>query len=168
MATRKSEVSEPTDTPLVGEREVPAVDPAQFRLNNETTMVWRDWVAHLPEDASKTDLQEPSLWRRVQSNPSKALGVKDTITIFAHDESWFCEARVFHADKLGAKLRFSKIQEFREKQSDLWSDEHNEVKFENGFFCVFSKASGQKVLPQGFHTAQQAAFAIQQTYPTAV
>lgn len=142
------------------------VDPEKLVLHNETDMCWRTWMCHLPEGADKSDLQTPSIWKRVQANRNKSLGVKDVVYVFSHDESWFAECRVYRADRAGVHLRFSKVQEFRETTADLWSDEFHELKFENGFFYVYDKRSGARKFSQGFYNEEQARTATIASYPT--
>ncbi|MCX2721968.1 hypothetical protein [Roseibium salinum] len=149
------------------DREVIEVDPRQVQMQSEG-QVYREWVIHLPEGADKSDLQTPSIWKRVQGDRSKSLIIKDKLTIFSSDESWFCEARVWKADRLGAHLRFSKISEFREASADLWSDEFHELKFETGHYFVYDKRSGARKFAQGFLTEESARTACIASYPKAV
>ncbi|MDN3720000.1 hypothetical protein QW131_14400 [Roseibium salinum] len=63
------------------DREVIEVDPRQVQMQSEG-QVYREWVIHLPEGADKSDLQTPSIWKRVQGDRSKSLIIKDKLTIF--------------------------------------------------------------------------------------
>ncbi|MEP1576002.1 hypothetical protein [Roseibium album] len=145
---------QPDGAPIAGP-EIPTVDPAKVHKNNETTMYWKEWIAWLPADMSKTDLQHPEIWRRVQANRHKSFGVRDKVTIFSADESFYVEARVWKADTTGAWLRFNKISEFREALG-LWKDDMFELRFYDGGFHIHAVATGALHVARTFHTESDA------------
>ncbi|CAN7397232.1 hypothetical protein LJR235_002377 [Pararhizobium sp. LjRoot235] len=139
------------------------VDPGKVEFNAEG-QCWREWQVHLPVGATKSDLQTPSIWKKVQINRSKCLSVKDRVTVFADDESWFADCIVHKADSTGAWLRFSKVSDFREA-GDIWSDGTLETRFTGGSWYVHRVSDGIRTINIGFSTRDQAVAAALASYP---
>ena len=100
-------VAEKSGTELAPEqsaRAAPLLKPDTLTWNSDG-FVWRDARVLLPASAILQDLNDPGIWRSIQSTPQKALRPLDRLTIIAFCQSWLLkDAIVVEADHARAVL----------------------------------------------------------------
>jgi hypothetical protein len=82
--------------------ENPASEPDHV-LPQSDGFAWAEYLVRLPGEATLQDLNDPGLWRKVQSG-RQPLRRLDKLRIVAFDETWLVECTVAGATQNGVSL----------------------------------------------------------------
>lgn len=146
-------------------RQAPEIDPARVTLQY-TGFAWREYMVIVPAGFVAADLNEaPEAWKKVQNGSRNALRKFDKLMIVAHDESWFAEAVVAHADHKSVILAKPRITSLPARFDKLFETEEYRVKFlGSGSYAVERKRDGA-IVTQPVASPELAARDLDRLYP---
>ena len=153
----KSDAEAPA-TPSASAREVRPLSPTAIEIQYDGH-VFKEAFVRAHENIILQDLQDsPTLWRKIQSIPGKALRELDRVTIVAYDRSWVVkDALVVDSDVTMVKLAIRPADIIRmETQSDTWQDDRHIVRWAGTGYSAFRLLDNIEVLPSQFSSVEAA------------
>jgi hypothetical protein len=134
---------------------------------NAGGMVFQSYFVRLPEGVTAQHLNDdPTIWRRVQSNQNVALRKFDELRIVDFAESWVADATVSYADHTSVILAKPRITRLPERTVPVFEDDMYRVKWLGNGWGVERKTDGQIMCGgQAFGTAGIAEAQLRGLYP---
>jgi hypothetical protein len=163
-----SETSGAEAAPEQSARSAPLLKPDTLTWNSEG-YVWREARVLLPNTAILQDLNDPAIWRPIQSTPQKALRPLDRLMIISFDQSWLLNTIVIDADHTRAVLaiRPGDLVRMPGKSSEWQSDGGDYlVRWAGSGFAVYRTSDGVEILPAQYTTMEAAKAAVFQAFYT--
>jgi hypothetical protein len=155
-----------TTPPPEAPRQPPVLSPKSVTLDH-VGAVLRQFVVRLPADFVASDIGEPSIWSRVQSDRSAALRKLDHVTMIAHDEAMVWTCFVAEAGHDFAVLSAPQRSELRPRRNSYFSDDNYHVAWTGSGYSVVRKADGM-VMKSGLANETLATRELQNLYPRPV
>jgi hypothetical protein len=128
---------------MTNERTAPLIDPTQVRLQMEG-FHWNWLCVRLPASATLADLNDPTIWRRVQGSVM-SLKKLDRVALIAYDEAWVVDCIVAGATGTGVTLSKPVKHELQPRTEVLMQDDTYIVRWVGAGYAVFRKKDDQRV-----------------------
>jgi hypothetical protein len=145
---------------------VPPIPSDNIKLNTGG-MVFQSYFVRLPEGVTAQHLNDdPTIWRRVQSNPNVALRKFDEVRIVDYAESWVADATVSFAGHTSVILARPRITKLPERTVPIFEDDTYRVKWLGSGWGVERKKDSQIMCGgQAFSSAAMAEVELRNLYP---
>jgi hypothetical protein len=147
-AAEKSTAEAPA-APSASARDVLPLSPTAIEIQYDGH-VFKECFVRAHEHLILQDFQDsPTLWRKVQSVPGKALRALDRVTVLGFDMSWMIkDVVVTDSDPTQVKLAIRPSDIIRMgAQSGTWQDDRHIVRWAGTGYGAFRLSDGVAVLP---------------------
>jgi hypothetical protein len=149
-----------------GPRKAPDIDPSGVKVDVDG-LVTRSVVVRLPAGMIANDLGLPSIWRRVQNTPVKALRKLDRLLLISWDESVAYSCIVAEAGPSSVSLSVPVKHELKTREQPYFADDKYRVAWSGVRFQVVRISDNHVV--SDHHTNEALAIqALRAMYPKAV
>ena len=154
-----------TDTAPAPEapRQAPIISPRSVVIDSEGHCL-RTLVVRLPECFEATDLANPDIWSRVQSDRAAALRKLDRLVLIAHDEGMVWTCFVAQAGPTFAVLARPSRFELQARRNEYFSDDNFKVVWNGSSFGVVRK-SDNHLMAAGLANEALATIELRRCYP---
>lgn len=125
------------------------------------------YVVYLPEGMIGNDLQEWSIWSRVQKS-QRPLRPDDAILAKSYDRTWRAYAEVVDSDETGASLDIIRVREPRVRRNDLPHDDKHYTKSVGRGWKIFRRSDNQPTSASVWLTERELEQAWANLYPRPV
>jgi hypothetical protein len=130
-----------------GPRVAKPIDPKSVRRQSDVTHVYKEVFVVLPQGGILQDLNDPSIWRKVQADSRTALSRLDRVVVTDYDQTWVVDAVVTDASLLGVTLGGIRKVDLPQRVEQLLETERFKTVFRGGAYVTVRKSDGVAVTP---------------------